>query len=142
MTTEAESSVMEKGGNSAEMATDGTIKERHYKTQALWPLMSAGSNNCRSWAWTEFVDTVSEPLLTIARMRQREKARKTRQKQQWASGRQEGEGFSVRERESTSRRVGARNQKVEKALLKILQFLVQSAAREGRVLIITHHEVL
>lgn len=108
MTTEAESSVMEKGGNSAEMATDGTIKERHYKTQALWPLMSAGSNSCHSWAWTEFVDTVSEPLLTIARMRQRGKSQKNKSETAvgiWQAGRGglqcQREGINLQESRST-----------------------------------------
>lgn len=108
MTTEAESSVTEKGGNSAEMATDGTIEERHYKTQALWPLMSAGSNSCRSWAWTEFVDTVSEPLLTIARMRQRGKSQKNKAETAvgiWQAGRgglqRQREGINLQESRST-----------------------------------------
>ena len=89
--------MMENNRDSAETVTDGTIQERHYRTQAILPLTSAGSKSSSSQALREFVDIVPEPLLTIAKMLREEKARKTRQKQQWGSGRRQAEGFSVRE---------------------------------------------
>lgn len=76
---------MENNRNSAEIVTDGTVQERHYRTPAMLPLPSAGSESSSSQALREFVDIVPEPLLTIAKTLREEKARKTRQKQQWGS---------------------------------------------------------
>lgn len=88
---------MENNRDSAETVTDGTVQERHYRTPAMLPLPSAGSESSSSQALREFVDIVPEPLLTIAKTLREEKARKTRQKQQWGSGRRQAEGFSVSE---------------------------------------------
>lgn len=66
---------MKNNRDSAETVTEGKIKDRHYRTRAILPLTSAGSKSTSSQALREFVDTVPEPLLTIAKMLQGGKAR-------------------------------------------------------------------